>query len=264
MKNINLLSLLFLFSSVFAEEQDMIDPFGSILWEDSFLEVVQKVGAMSPDTVLLNTVDIKNLVSQKELSDKLKEVVQKHVPQFFDPVSLPRMESKIVKYRDAEGKEQKHISEFYIRYSIEVSPVVILGVVFKMEISFAMAPGLAIHHPDGVLRESSVGYSFPIVLKEIQLTSRSPGLEDKHKKITEILQKKYQKFDVHNRARWDKINIMVSLKDDRDNQLVIRGGSTLYMITYIGKAYIEELDQKYRRHLSKINSSKHEGMESGL
>jgi len=36
------------------------------------------------------------------------------------------------------------------------------------------------------------------------------------------------------------------------------------MIKYIGKAYIEKLDQKYRRHLSKINSSQHKSMESGL
>ena len=229
-------------SSVFAEEQDAIDPFGSILWEDSFLEVVQKVGAMSPDTVRLKaadeSVDIKNLASEKDLSDKLRDVAQKGLPQFFDPASLQRMESRIVKYKDAEGKEQKYMSEFYIRYSIEVSPIVILGVVFKMEILFTTVPGLAIHNPDAILRENSVGYSFPIVLKGIELSSRSPELEDKHQKITEILRKKYQKFDVHNRARWDKINIMVNLQDDLENQLVIRGSSKFYTITYSGKAYI--------------------------
>jgi hypothetical protein len=257
-----------MFCTTIISANEPISPFGGIEWTDSFVEVVKKINSMKPNVItfgISEQVDIKGIVDKKNLSKKVGISFEKEYPTLFDPERAARQSWALTTYKDLNGKEKKYNAK---QYTIFASPIIISGVPFELEAKFKTNSGLAVRNPEAVLSENKMGYTFPLVLKEVILRSKSPSLVDKAKNINDIIETKYKKYlnpEMSNKVLLGQQGGAVG--DSQGNIVRISPRTNNYVISYESEFYFDELSEEYRKHLSNLESGKFKSkqdMSSGL
>jgi len=181
----------------------IINPFGSIRWDDSVLEVIEKLKRMqgienvkiggkypilynqSPSAVL-NTYFINNT---------------KVVHYNFNPLTGKEGKITLRPYKnliDARGNKKKYFDTGVV---ITASPIIIEGTPFELSASFISNKGVVINKSKNVYQDST-GYIYPLILSNIELTSKSNALKTTHNLIYQICRNKFPQI-IEEELKWE-------------------------------------------------------------
>lgn len=252
------------FSSVATQEK--IEPFGGIKWNDSLLQLIVKLSAITGiQHVRLHLggveSDVRTVAKREDLEKILSDLMLKYNPRIFKDLK-PMTEN----YTGKSGTKRKYM---HLTPKITASPIIISSVAFELTATFDNAPGLEVVNVDAVPVEKRGGHSFPLVVSEITLASKAPGLKDRFQKITEIIETKYRKFDPEADRLFAKPDsgIEGTVADKDGNMLSVSMSPNEASLIYTGEKYRTQLGEAYRKHLAvadrKTNAGKAD-LESGL
>lgn len=242
--------------------EDIIEPFGGIKWEDSLLQLINKLNAIKGIEKIqlhLNDADIsvKGLSGQKELEKKLSELLAKYNPRIFK-------ESSAALVNHYTGKDGAKLKYLLLVPKISVSPIVIAGVPFNVSVSFNAVSGLDVVSPEAVPIEKRGGYAFPLVISEIELKSSAAGVAANCREIIRLIEAKYRKFDPDSNLLISyptlRLEGNISDKDGRTFSTTVNRDKAI--LNYISDAYQKQVSEAYRNYQAagerKANSGKEE------
>ncbi len=244
------LSLVIFPMTSFASE-DSISPFGKLEWSDAFSEIIMKLNGikgLDNINVVMGKKSISLQVSdQAEIIERMSMLLEKQYPE-LKSLESPKSEefmALIKKIHYEDGKKSYFLSSFLIR--VVASPIMIIGVPFEMVIKFKYTPGVAVTKREKLLTENH-GFSFPVVMSEVYLVSKHPLLKTKYREIDSVIENKYKNFtDLDIKLDWSKGGGLIL--DKKGASLRAISGSTYYQIIYSNKAFYNEMEESYRKHL---------------
>ena len=222
-----------IFTSTIAQAVKPMQPFGGILWTDDFIEVAEKVKKMGVESLAIkisrDTMPIKGDINKKNISNLIGKVLEKHSPKHFKKEWKNRVAYTLGKYKDQNGNTKLVVNK---NYSIIASPIIISGVPFEIEIVFSPAYGLVVDKKDSILVEPKMGYTFPLIISDIILSSESAVLATKYKDINKIIQKKYSGYDL-GRFGWRRSGAGGgTIVDHKGGELFVSSSDRSYKISY--------------------------------
>lgn len=247
----------------FAEEKT-IKPFGKLEWTDCFNDTVLKLNSIEGiEKIELDNgndlINIKGITDKEVLSQKLGELIEKRNPFLMNPEKA-NGSGLIESYTGKDNKEKKYV---LMGYLLKASPIIICGTPFNLSVRFDLIPGVAIKLPDCALTEKKMSYSFPLVIKEVTLTSDSPNLKEKYKEIAKILHDKYigikSEFNTLEELTEAELSRGGMIYDNNKNSVNISLNETGCNIVYENVKNIEELNELYNKHLANIENNKNKG-----
>lgn len=174
--------------------QEIIEPFGGIKWNDSLVQLIVKLSAIKGiQHVRLHLndaeADVRKVTKRGDLEKALSDLMLKYNPRIFKDLK-PMTEN----YTGENGAKRKHM---HLTPTITASPIIISGVAFELKATFENAPGLEVVNAEAVPIEKRGGHSFPVVISEVSLASSSASLTNSYQNIISMLESKYRKFDVN-------------------------------------------------------------------
>jgi hypothetical protein len=237
--------------------ENLITPFGSLSWEDSFFDTVTKLNKMQGiEKIELVTdeerEDLKG-ISKDDLNKLFSSILEKKFGNILNKKDDHRLTMIFDTYKDKNGADQKYTER--IKLAIEGYPILIASTPFKISLNFARAKGLSIHHPDKVIIERKWNIAFPLVLEQVVLLSTSPSINDNFKKIDAIIENKYGKYSSGLIGHWgDRIRGQVY--DNIGTMFSVESDSSQYVFSYLSEVYMKKLNGIYRQHLANLESDK--------
>ncbi len=241
----------------------LIVPFGTIAWNQSLLEVTDKISSMPGIKKMALSLAGR---AQTDLNDADEKTVLDKVSGLISTLNSGRPDSvSLKKFRDREGTSLRYPPW---EFALVAGSVNIKGVPFKIRVQFAYAPGIAIEKPDFLIEDSVSDYALPLVVSKVALLSKSKALQSAQADIAKLLSNKYKDY-MQFTPSWDEKHIGTLLViDGQGNRIEVRSRKGSFSILYTGVAEQKRLAKVYKKHEAKVvakeAAAKSNDLSSGL
>lgn len=256
----------------YSNQNFVINPFGSLQWDDGVIAVINKLKAMSGVTEIYfsyygspnQSVNLKNISNEKLLSVinsyLLKQTAAETIYKKQKDGTIKVISTKIDSedFIDATGKTRHYFNH---QASITAKTVFIENTPFEISIGFFTNKGIAIYKPSNVIKDST-GYFYPLYMKSVNLNSKSALANNTWRQIEQVCKNKFSALadtqseasmvedPQSNQSEWE-------VTDKKDNSFSFGFDGDCGLNYSRSSNYSDYLDNLYNQHLIKIESQKY-------
>jgi len=250
----------------------VIEPFGGLTWQDGFADGFQKIKGMAGIQSI--TVKISGEVAALSLSADvtiLSETIKKSKAFSRYEIGEERHQNNrdldYKEYFDVKGVKRRYPFLSFQEVSIIAEPILIAGIPYTLTAIFKNEPGFGLAYPAKIFPLTSC--DFPLVLRRVKLTTKSPGLKEHVKDINKLVYSKFAGYMLDGDASiYNATGVFVG----RDEQ----GGCSITYNSHDGSieykceehnGETDRLSELYRKHIANLESQQFKNapdMKSGL
>ncbi len=255
----------------------VINPFGTLQWDDGILDVINKLKAMSGVTEIYfsydggrnfsQSVNLKNVPKEKLAgainSYLLKQTAAETIYKKQKDGTIKVIPTKVRSedFIDATGKARHY---FDSQAHIKAKTVFIENTPFEISISFFANKGMVAYKPSNVVKDST-GYFYPLYMKSVNLNSTSALVNNTWRQIEQVCKNKFSALadtqseasmvedPQSNTSEWE-------VTDKKDNSFSFGFDGDCGLSYSRSRNYSDYLDNLYNQHLIKIESQKYKSV----
>jgi len=252
---------------------DSIQPFSSLSWQDSLVEVLSKIhGIEGVEKINLivgppDKISVKGISTKKRLEKELNAVSNATEPgtTFYKLALLSDNQLSLENYEEL-GKQVLDSGPFVV----EAFPIIIANIPFTLYIVFTNCAGLLVESPEKAIMLKSPQYGnyyIPLIIGQVILTSdlqipgENLGANEDFVKLKGIVKQKYESFLSKKDARIsdDKDVFQLEIKDKEGSvfKMVASRYTNKCKIIYQSTAHESKLKKSYSTYLSEFKKNKY-------
>lgn len=255
----------------------VINPFGSLQWDDGVIDVINKLNAMSGVTEIYfiydggrnftQSVNLKNVPKEKLAgtinSYLLKATAAETIYKKQNNGTIKVIPTKIDsdKFVDTTGKTKQY---YHFQAHIKAKTVFIENTPFEINIGFSANKGMIVSKPSNVIKDST-GYFYPLYMTSVSLGSTSPLINNTWRQIEQICKNKFSAIadtqseasmvedPQSNKSEWE-------VKDKKGNYFTFGFDGDCGLSYELSGSYSDYLDNLYNQHLINIETQKYKSV----